>query len=79
VTAAFNLNLLARINRELDADFDLTQFAHVARINHEARSVEMRSAFGARADRKHSGGQAARGISGGRDDLDREQPQVFGR
>ena len=41
VTAAFNLNLLARINRELDADFDLAQFAHVAKINHEARSVEM--------------------------------------
>jgi L-histidine N-alpha-methyltransferase len=41
VTAAFNLNLLARINRELDADFDLAQFEHVARINHEARSVEM--------------------------------------
>ena len=41
VTAAFNLNLLARINRELEADFDLTQFAHVARINHDARSVEM--------------------------------------
>lgn len=41
VTAAFNLNLLARINRELDADFDLRQFAHVARINPEARSVEM--------------------------------------
>jgi L-histidine Nalpha-methyltransferase len=41
VTAAFNLNLLARINRELDADFDLSQFAHVARINSEARSVEM--------------------------------------
>jgi L-histidine N-alpha-methyltransferase len=41
VTAAFNLNLLARINRELDADFDLRQFSHVARINREARSVEM--------------------------------------
>jgi L-histidine N-alpha-methyltransferase len=41
VTAAFNLNLLARINRELDADFDLRQFLHVAAINHEARSVEM--------------------------------------
>src|ERR1035438_9856009 len=41
VTAAFNLNLLARINRELDADFDLAQFAHVAKINPEARSVEM--------------------------------------
>lgn len=41
VTAAFNLNLLARINRELEADFDLSQFAHVAKINREARSVEM--------------------------------------
>ena len=41
VTAAFNLNLLARINRELGADFDLKQFAHVAKINEKARSVEM--------------------------------------
>jgi dimethylhistidine N-methyltransferase len=41
VTAAFNLNLLARINRELDANFDLSRFEHVARINHETRSVEM--------------------------------------
>src|SRR6267154_3667873 len=41
VTAAFNLNLLARINRELHADFDLAQFEHLARINHETRSVEM--------------------------------------
>jgi L-histidine N-alpha-methyltransferase len=41
VTAAFNLNLLARINRELEADFDLSQFAHVAKINPIERSVEM--------------------------------------
>jgi L-histidine Nalpha-methyltransferase len=41
VTAAFNLNLLARINRELGADFDLGQFVHTARINRDARSVEM--------------------------------------
>lgn len=41
VTAAFNLNLLARVNRELDANFDLSQFEHLARINHTARSVEM--------------------------------------
>lgn len=41
VTAAFNLNLLARVNRELGANFDLAQFRHVARINSEARSVEM--------------------------------------
>ena len=30
ITAAFNLNLLARLNRELDADFDLRRFAHRA-------------------------------------------------
>jgi len=40
-TAAFNLNLLARINRELDANFDLDAFEHVARFNPDARSVEM--------------------------------------
>jgi dimethylhistidine N-methyltransferase len=41
VTAAFNLNLLARINRELDADFELHQFQHEARFNPEERAVEM--------------------------------------
>ena len=41
VTAAFNLNLLGRINRELDGDFDLRQFEHVARFNKAARSIEM--------------------------------------
>lgn len=41
VTAAFNLNLLARANRELQADFDLSQFAHVAKVNHDDRRVEM--------------------------------------
>ena len=41
VTAAFNLNLLGRINRELDADFDLRQFEHVARYIEEAQRIEM--------------------------------------
>ncbi len=42
VTAAFNLNLLARINRELGGDFDLTQFAHEARVSRNGVcSVEM--------------------------------------
>jgi L-histidine N-alpha-methyltransferase len=41
VTAAFNLNLLVRINRELGADFDLANFQHMAKINPLARSVEM--------------------------------------
>ena len=41
VTAAFNLNLLGRINRELEADFDLRQFEHVARFNERSSSIEM--------------------------------------
>ena len=41
VTAAFNLNLLARINRELDGDFALSQFRHVARYDTENRRIEM--------------------------------------
>jgi L-histidine N-alpha-methyltransferase len=41
VTAAFNLNLLARINRELGGQFVLSQFEHVARFNEKARSIEM--------------------------------------
>ena len=41
VTAAFNLNLLKRINRELAGDFDLEQFQHEARFNSQMRSVEM--------------------------------------
>jgi dimethylhistidine N-methyltransferase len=41
VTAAFNLNLLGRINRELDGHFDLSQFDHVARFDSAACRVEM--------------------------------------
>ena len=41
VTAAFNLNLLARINRELRADFDLACFRHEARWNAIERRIEM--------------------------------------
>jgi len=41
VTAAFNLNLLARINRELGGDFNLRGFEHVARFNEMTSSIEM--------------------------------------
>lgn len=41
VTAAFNLNLLARINRELEADFDLRQFEHLVRYDEDAQRIEM--------------------------------------
>jgi dimethylhistidine N-methyltransferase len=41
VTAAFNLNILARLNRDMDADFDLTKFRHKAPWNGEASRIEM--------------------------------------
>jgi L-histidine Nalpha-methyltransferase len=41
VSAAFNLNLLARINRELDADFNLRLFEHQALYDETAHRIEM--------------------------------------
>ena len=41
VTAAFNRNLLGRLNREFDADFNLRAFTHEARFDPEASRVEM--------------------------------------
>lgn len=41
VTAAFNLNLLVRINRELGADFDVEGFRHEARWNRRQNRIEM--------------------------------------
>ncbi|MGE5492211.1 MAG: L-histidine N(alpha)-methyltransferase [Actinomycetota bacterium] len=41
VTAAFNLNLLIRLNRELDADFDVAAFRHEARYNPHHGRIEM--------------------------------------
>jgi L-histidine Nalpha-methyltransferase len=41
LTRAFNLNLLARINRELRANFDLNHFEHEARYNENAQRIEM--------------------------------------
>ncbi|HXZ93667.1 MAG TPA: L-histidine N(alpha)-methyltransferase [Burkholderiales bacterium] len=41
VTAAFNLNLLSRINRELNGDFDLRRFRHYAFYNASLGRVEM--------------------------------------
>jgi dimethylhistidine N-methyltransferase len=41
ISARFNLNLLARINRELEGEFDLANFAHRAVYHPEAGRVEM--------------------------------------
>jgi dimethylhistidine N-methyltransferase len=41
VTAAFNKNILIRINRELSGNFDLHNFSHVARFNDRFQRIEM--------------------------------------
>lgn len=41
VTAQFNLNVLSRINNELDGDFDLSNFVHHAKYNEEKQRIEM--------------------------------------
>lgn len=41
VTAAFNLNVLHRLNRELGADFDTANFHHLARWNRVESRIEM--------------------------------------
>lgn len=41
VTAAFNLNLLERLNREANADFDVSRFSHIAIWNESASRIEM--------------------------------------
>lgn len=42
ITAQFNLNLLSRINRELDAQVEVTNFEHKAIFNERAGRIEMR-------------------------------------
>lgn len=56
VTAAFNLNLLARANRELGADFDLRAFHHYACYQPMTRRVEMHL-VSAKAQRVTVGGR----------------------
>ena len=41
VTAAFNLNVLTHLNRELSGDFDITKFAHRAIYNDQVGSIQM--------------------------------------
>ena len=77
VTAKFNLNLLARINRELGADFDLAAFEHHAFYNAERRRIEMHLAS-TRRQKVRVCGVTCR-IPRRRDDPYREQLQIFGR
>ena len=46
VTAAFNLNVLNRLNKQFDADFDPTGFRHCARWNLiESRLLSLKDRF----------------------------------
>lgn len=42
ITAAFNKNLLVRINRELEGDFEIERFSHIAIYNEKQHRIEMR-------------------------------------
>jgi dimethylhistidine N-methyltransferase len=55
VTARFNLNLLTRINRELNGNFDLGAFCHQAFYNSERRRIEMHLASRQRQTVKAAG------------------------
>ena len=55
VTARFNLNLLARMNRELGADFDIAAFKHSAFFNHDKSRIEMHLASTTRQTVRISG------------------------
>ncbi|MGA8066374.1 MAG: L-histidine N(alpha)-methyltransferase [Terriglobales bacterium] len=69
--AAFNLNLLGRVRRELRADFD----------SHESRAWQeltmRRGVSGCEAaGRRHSGGRSRRSVPGGRDHMDGKQSLI---
>ncbi len=76
VTAEFNLNVLAVVNRELDADFDLDQFVHVARFD-PARGVDRdAAALTGRPDRAGARARSGGVVRGRRGDAHRDQRQV---
>ena len=79
VTAAFNLNLLARINRELDADFILEQFEHVAQVQSGRGQRRDAPSFPQKTNRQHPRGCFVSHVPRRRNHLDREQSQVFAR
>ena len=77
ITAKFNLNLLARINRELGANFDLAAFEHHAFYNNERHRIEMHLASTKR--QKVRIGEHDDRVPCRRDHPYREQLQIFDR
>ena len=79
VTAAFNRNLLVRINRELGANFDISAFSHRAVWNAEASRVEMHLVADRAQHVRIPGAALDVHIRRRRDDLDRKLLQVPAR
>ena len=79
VTAAFNKNLLVRINRELGGDFDLAAFDHRAVWNPAEQRIEMHLVSRVAQTVTHRGRRDDRGVRARRADLDRELLQVRAR
>ena len=77
VTAAFNLNVLARANRELGANFDLAAFAHRAFYDAERHRIEMHLVSRNRPDRARPRPNLR--VRGRREHPHREQLQIHGR
>ena len=77
VTAKFNLNLLARINRELGAKFNLACFEHHAFFNRERSRIEMHLA--SLEAPAHQGVRRVHRLPRRRNHPHREQLQVYGR
>ena len=76
VTAAFNRNLLVRVNRELGGDFDVKRFAHRAVWNAAASRVEMHLVSQRRQRVRVRASRHRHHVRGRRADLDRELLQV---
>ena len=79
VTAQFNRNVLAVINRELDADFDVDAFRHVATWNAVEERMEMWLRSERRAARPHRGAEPDRRLRRRRTGAHRGVVQIPGR
>ena len=79
VTAAFNRNMLAVVNRELDADFDLDAFEHVAFYDREQEWIEMRLRALRSMDVRVRQARARRALRQPRGAAHRDQRQVHAR
>ena len=79
ITAAFNRNVLHVVNRELDADFDVDAFDHVAFFDREREWIEMRLRAQRRMDVHVARARAAGRVRAARGAAHRDQREVHPR